>query len=59
MLRDEIVDEVRTVRRQLMEQAGGDLEHLFQWLKEGEASEQRPLVSLPPQRPTIDRTRVA
>lgn len=51
MDRDPIVEEVRRARADLLAQAGGDLDRLFDTLKQLEATSDRPVVSRPPKRP--------
>jgi hypothetical protein len=51
MPRDEIVEEVRTARARLLQQAGGDLDSLFERLAKLEAEEEREIVVRPPRRP--------
>lgn len=53
MIRDEIVEDVRAVRQQLLEAAGGTLDALYAKLKEEQAKEKRRVVSLPPRRPQV------
>lgn len=55
MAGDEIVEEVRAVRQQIFQQAGGTLEGLFAMLKELESKEHGKLVSYPPRKPDPDR----
>ena len=54
MARDEIVEEVRAIRKRLLEEAGGTLEGLIAKIKEEEAKVRHKLVSLPPRRPRTD-----
>jgi hypothetical protein len=51
MGRDEIVEEVRAIRKRLFDEAGGHLDGLFAKLKEWEAKRKERVVSLPPRRP--------
>lgn len=51
MHQDPIVEEVRRVRADLLAQAGGDLDRLFDMLKEWEAASDRPVVSRPARTP--------
>ena len=48
--RDEIVEEVRAVRAELLASVGGDLEALFAKLAALEANEKRQVVVLPPRK---------
>ncbi len=59
MARDEIVEEVRAIRKRLLEEAGGTLEGLIAKIKEEEAKSGRKLVSLPPRRPRPGRSEAA
>ncbi len=60
MERDEIVEEVRAIRRRLLEEAGGTLDGLFAMLKEEEGRSKEKVVSLPRRRPQkIDKGEAA
>jgi len=59
MSRDPIVGEVRRVREAYAEQFDFEVEALGEDLKQREAKSNRSLVSLPPRRPTGDRSTAA
>jgi hypothetical protein len=59
MTQDPIVAEVRRVREAYAEQFDFDVEALGEDLKKREAKTERRLVSLPPRRPTGDRSSAA
>jgi len=59
MARDEIVEEVRAIRKRLLEEAGGTLEGLVAKIREEEAKRGAQLVSLPPRRPWGDKEEAA
>ena len=50
MWKDPIVEEVRAVRRDLLEEAGGDLHLLCEYLRKKEQEHKDRLVSRPPRR---------
>ena len=47
---DPIVDEVHRVRREILQEAGGDLRSLGQWLMKSQERHGDKLVTRPPQR---------
>jgi hypothetical protein len=51
---DPIVEEVRRTRERLLAEAGGDLRKLGDVLRELEAHEDRPVITLPPRRAAPD-----
>ena len=59
MAEDEIVEETRLARAKLLEQAGGDLQRLFELLRQAESKEPLPPVSLPPRQAASDKGRAA
>ncbi len=59
MARDEIVEEVRAIRKRLLEEAGGTLEGLIAKIREEEAKEKSRLVTLPPRRPGEEKGEAA
>lgn len=51
---DEIMAELRQIRKEMLEEVGGDMDGLFRAIKAAEAEairQGRPVVSLPPRRP--------
>ena len=50
MIRDAIIDEVRTVRDAIAREHHFDLDSIFQALRDREAMSHRPHVTLPPKR---------
>jgi hypothetical protein len=51
MSQDPIVAETRALREELMNEVGNDLDALFEYLRQREASHPERLVSFPPRRP--------
>lgn len=47
---DPIVDEIHRIRRELVQEAGGDLEALGKWLMKSQERHGNKLVTRPPQR---------
>jgi hypothetical protein len=50
MWEDSIVEETRTLRQEMMDEAGNDLDDLFEYLQREQAQYKERLVRLPPRK---------
>lgn len=53
---DTIVDGIHQIRRELLDEAGGDLQSLGEWLMKSQERHGDKMVNFPPQRATPSRS---